>query len=356
MRIGLIIYGSLDALTGGFLYDRKLVERLRKAGHTVDVIALPWRSYTAHLLDNLRPKLFERLRRSRFDVLLQDELNHPSLFLLNQHLKLQASYPIVSIVHHLRSSEQHPAPLRSLYRRVEAQYLRRVDAFIYNSQTTKWVVESLLGASPAHIVAVPSGSRFEGVPPAFIADRAGEDRPLRIVFLGNLIPRKGLDALLDALGRLPPDAARLVVIGDGTVNPGYTRAILRQIDALNLGPRVKLTGALSDPELSGQLAAADVLAVPSRYEGFGIVYLEGMAFGLPAIGTTSGAAWEIITPGVDGFLVSPDNANELAQRLRLLASDRERLRAMSLAARDRFEAHPTWDDTTARIETFLASL
>ena len=54
MKIGLIIYGSLDTLSGGYLYDRMLVRELRRAGHQVEIISLPWRSYPAHLADNAR--------------------------------------------------------------------------------------------------------------------------------------------------------------------------------------------------------------------------------------------------------------------------------------------------------------
>jgi len=55
MKLGLIIYGSLDTLSGGYLYDRKLVEYLRRCGDTVEVISLPWRNYARHLADNLSP-------------------------------------------------------------------------------------------------------------------------------------------------------------------------------------------------------------------------------------------------------------------------------------------------------------
>jgi glycosyltransferase involved in cell wall biosynthesis len=243
-----------------------------------------------------------------------------------------------------------------LYRWIERQYLQTVDAFIYNSQTTRHVVEDVLRASPPHVVAVPSGSRFAGMSSASIAQRAGEDRPLRVIFVANLIPRKGLHTLLHAVARLPAEAAQLTVVGDTTTDVAYVRAIRQQIGSLNLEAQVELTGKLPRAALGERLAAADVLAVPSQYEGFGIVYLEGMAFGLPAIATTSGAAREIITSETDGFLIPPEDAGAFASRLLALASDRELLRKMSLAARRRFDAHPTWDDTTARIETFLTGI
>ena len=71
MRIGLLIYGSLDTLSGGYLYDRKLVEHLRQAGDAVEIVSLPWRSYPAHLADNLSLRLYRRLRDLPVDILLQ---------------------------------------------------------------------------------------------------------------------------------------------------------------------------------------------------------------------------------------------------------------------------------------------
>ena len=93
MHIGLIIYGSLDTLTGGYLYDRLLVEHLRRQGDQVDIISLPWRTYGRHLGDNFSRNLYGRLRHAPFDALLQDELNHPSLFWLNQRLRRSCALP-----------------------------------------------------------------------------------------------------------------------------------------------------------------------------------------------------------------------------------------------------------------------
>ena len=151
MKIGLIIYGSLETVSGGYLYDRKLVDYLRAQGDTVEIISQPWSAYGWHVGHNFSREMLGRLRDAPFDVLLQDELNHPSLVWLNGHLgKLGASrphisYPIISIVHHLRSSEAHPRGLMPLYRQVERRYLRSVDGFVFNSQTTKREVEKMTG-------------------------------------------------------------------------------------------------------------------------------------------------------------------------------------------------------------------
>jgi glycosyltransferase involved in cell wall biosynthesis len=104
------------------------------------------------------------------------------------------------------------------------------------------------------------------------------------------------------------------------------------------------------------MRAADVLVVPSSYEGFGIVYLEVMGFGLPAIATTAGAAGEIISDGVDGFLVPPGDAATLAARIATLARDRALLAQMSAAAGARFARQPTWEQSMRTIRTFLIDI
>jgi glycosyltransferase involved in cell wall biosynthesis len=129
--------------------------------------------------------------------------------------------------------------------------------------------------------------------------------------------------------------------------------IRRQIDRRGLASRVQLLGALDSSELADCLRSHHLLAVPSTYEGYGIVYLEGMGFGLPAIATTAGAAGEIITHGVDGYLVPPGDAPALAQGLIRLAQDRSLLAEMGQAARRRYLAQPTWEQTARQIRDFL---
>lgn len=348
MRIGLIIYGSLDTLSGGYLYDRKLVEYLRQQGDTVEIFSLPWRNYAAHLMDNFTFHLPPGL-----DLLIQDELNHPSLMGANQG---QHPYPVISLVHHLRCSEQRPAWQNAFYRAVEKRYLGAVDGFIFNSQTTKNVVNSLIETRKSSIVAYPPTDRFgEGLSEREVVERA-QSGPLRILFLGNVIPRKGLHTLLEALANLEPSAFQLDVIGSLTTDPAYARAMRQRTADNSLSSVVTFHGPLDNVPLVEKLTQAHVLAVPSSYEGFGIVYLEGMAFGLPVIGTTAGAAGEIIREGETGFLVAPDDAPTLAARLEHLATDRARLTRLSLNALQRYRQQPKWEQTAGEIRKFLAEM
>jgi glycosyltransferase involved in cell wall biosynthesis len=358
MRVGLLIYGSLETISGGYLYDRKLVEHLRQQGDQVEIISLPWRNYLRHLGDNLSSGLLRRLGDLPVDVLLQDELNHPSLFWLNRHLRSQASYSMISIIHHLRSSEAHPAWQNWAYRWIESRYLETLDGFIFNSQTTRQAVANRLvqtrHKAPLSLVAYPAGDRFKPRMDArAIAQRALQSGPLRILFLGNLIPRKGLHTLLAALEQLDPQDWRLSIAGSLSVDAAYAQRMRQRVEHAGLSARVAFHGTLDEGPLARLMRSSHLLALPSSYEGFGIVYLEGMGFGLPAIATTVGAASEIITHAQDGFLIPPDDPQALAGHLRRLIEDRQELKEMSLAARLRYLAHPTWDDSMRTIRQFL---
>ncbi len=359
MKIGLLIYGSLETVSGGYLYDRRLAAGLREAGDEVKVLSLPWRSYPAHLTDNLRFRSLASLSPSSLDLLIQDELNHPSLLAANHR---PHPFPVVSLVHHLRCSEFRPAWQNAFYRRIERGYLRSVDALIHNSQTTRLSVEALVGTAKRHIVAYPPTDRFgaiweqESAAEAAIRGRAAEPGPLRLLFIGNLIPRKGLHLLLAAIARMPRGAVQLDVVGPLDAELGYAQSIRRQVAALKLEPYVGLRGRLDEAPLRERFGRAQVLVVPSSYEGYGIVYLEGMGFGLPAIGTTAGAAAEIIANGQDGYLIRPGDVGGLATHIEGLAGDRQRLARMSLAARRRYLTQPSWEKTCGEIRRFLLTL
>lgn len=354
MRVGLVIYGSLSTTTGGFLYDRKLVEHLRRNGATVEVIDLPWRSYPRHLLDNLNRSVRERLADASVDVLLQDELCHPSLFRVNR--RLDRAVPIVSIVHHLRSSESHSPPQAWLYDRIERRYLDTVDGVICSSRATCAAVERA-GATAPSVVAHPGTGRFDpDITVEEIDRRARDSGPLRILFLGSVIPRKGLHTLLYGLAQLPDEAWRLTVVGDRTTAPDYVEDLGRQVDRLGIRERVRFTGHLPDEALAAELGEGQLLAVPSTYEGFGIAYLEGMGFGLPPLATAAGGAAELITDGEDGFLVPPERPDAIARRLRPLLEDRETLAEMGRAARERYESHPTWGETMETAYAYLTRM
>jgi glycosyltransferase involved in cell wall biosynthesis len=352
MKIGFIIYGSLDILSGGYRYDRKLVEYLRAQGDQVEMISLPWRNYAAHLADNLRFRL-----PSNFDILIEDELNHPSLLQTNSGIH---PCPVVSLVHHLRSSELRPTWQNDFYRILERRYLNSVDGFIFNSETTRRAVNSLTASEKPWVMAHPPTDQFGvRVTESGITDRA-HGNELRVLFLGNVIKRKGLHTLLDAVALAhredPNTRYHLDVVGSLDMDSRYVAFAQRRMEIDGISELVQFHGSLENEALAGKIRQAHVLSVPSSYEGFGIVYLEGMGFGLPAIGTRAGAASEVIEDGKTGYLVEPEEPGPLALCLLHLAADRDLLKRMSINALNRFRAQPGWDQAAKTIREFLLGM
>ncbi len=112
------------------------------------------------------------------------------------------------------------------------------------------------------------------------------------------------------------------------------------------------TGTLDDDSLAQALRTHHVLVVPSRYEGFGIVTLEAMGFGVVPVASRAGGTPEIVDEG-SGILFPVGRSRALARALRMLATDRARLSALSAGARRRFAAFAGWQASMEAARTFL---
>ena len=198
----------------------------------------------------------------------------------------------------MSQSELRPQWQNDFYRIVEKKYLQSVDGFIFNSKTTERVVSGVLENrglvnSKPSVVAYPPTDRFgEAISESKILERTKSDE-LRILFLGNVIYRKGLHTLLRALKGQTSNVS-VDVVGGLNAEPKYADEMQKFVTVSGLSSVVTFHGALDNQPLIEMYKQAHVMVVPSSYEGFGIVYLEGMGFGLPAIGTTAGAASETI--------------------------------------------------------------
>jgi glycosyltransferase involved in cell wall biosynthesis len=361
MRIGLVVYGSIDQVSGGYFYDRKLIEALRLRGDEVDVLSLPPCGYARALLQNL---LAPRIPYAGYDLIIQDELVHPSRFIANLMYLLgrrrRGGPLLVCLVHHLRSSEDHPRFLMPVYRLVEGAFLAGADAFLFNSVATERAVRSLSPRRRPGLVAPPTGK----FPPSRGASARSPARaapadggPTPILFVGNLIERKGLHVLLDALSVLEAEAGAppwlLVVVGRRDGDGPYARRIDAAVGRFPPG-RIVFEGPVDDGRLAELYRSSRILAVPSYHEGFGIVYLEAMGFGVVPIASSSGGAGDLVEHGENGFLVDPGDSGALAALLRGLMRDRALLERLSAAARKRAEGFPGWDATMDRVRSFLS--
>ncbi len=347
MRIGWVIYGDLNLRTGGFFYDRQVVRGLRARGHTVDVVALPWRRPWAAALAGLLG--WDRLpeRASQWDVVVEDALVHPTLALRPPRLAV----PRVALLHIPRAWLLPPGLARALAHWLEARYLRRVQGLVTVAHANVHWARALGFRGPSR-VARPAGDHLPRAPLASLEERARRLPPLRVLFVGQLVPRKGLHVLFQALRRLPPGSWRLDVVGDARWAPAYARGWRQRTARWGWERWVRWWGGLPHPQVARLMRQAHVLAVPSWAEGYALVYIEAMAAGLPVIGSRVGGGPELITPGANGFLVDPERPDQVAQALTRLM-DPERWLAMAFRALETFDRHPTWEQTVTEFENGL---
>lgn len=165
------------------------------------------------------------------------------------------------------------------------------------------------------------------------------NRPLRILFAGQLSQRKGISDLFDAVAPLG-DAVTLTVIGRKTSQE------CRPLDAALT--RHRWISSLPHDELLEEMSHHDVLVFPSLFEGFGLVILEAMSRGLVVIATPNTAAPDFITDGHDGFIVPIRDPAAIQERIERVLDDRDRLESMQREALNTARRH-TWAHHRSRI-------
>ena len=354
MHIGLIIYGDLENLTGGWLYDRLLVEDLRKRGHTVEIIALRQQRYTRNLADNFSRRLYRCLVDHDSRLLLQDGLVHPSLAGMNRRIKRRRNRPLITIVHQVLCRQPLKRFQQLFYQAIEGRYFRSVDGFIFNSETTRANVESLVSRPRPAVVASPGGDRLGCLASDTLIDARSRRRgPLRLIFVGNLTPNKGVLPLIEGLSRLPPETWYLTLIGSLTMDRAYVNRVRDLIAGFGLEDQIEMPGPLNGEKLAGRLKAGQVFVLPFSYEGFGIACLEAMAWGLPVLGSSRGALKEFVHEGINGWLIPPGDLDAFARQIQGLHEDRTRLAHCGRSALKTYHSRPKWQDSFQKIHAFL---
>lgn len=204
---------------------------------------------------------------------------------------------------------------------LERRHVRRADRVLATSRHSAKRLAVDYGLDPELLRVVPEPIDLARWRKALKAASGAPAETPVILCVAHLYPRKDVATLLDAIGRLP--GASLRVVGTG---PELAR-LRAQARRLKLVDRVQFLGHVSFEQLAAEYRQANVFCLPSRQEGFGIVFLEAMAAGLPIIAARAAAVPEIVADGECGILVEPGNGPALATALeRLLADSAERRR------------------------------
>ncbi len=345
IRVTFAIPGDLATPTGGYAYDRALIAAGPAAGVVFDHLPLPggFPFPDAAALEGAaaalaaapadRPLLVDGLALGALPAAALDRVRAPLAALLHHPLALEAGLTAAQAAA-LEASERAA--------------LARAGAIIVTSAATAATAATMFGMGPGSITVARPG--LDRHPRA----AGGGGAPV-LLCVGSLIPRKGHDVLLDALEALADAPWRAHVYGSQTLAPDWAARIAARAEDGPLAGRVSLHGPVDAATLDAAYAGADVFVLPSRYEGYGMVFAEAMARGLPVVAADIAAAREVVPDGC-GMFAPVDDAPALATALRRLLDDAPLRDRMGAAAHAAAQAMPGWDATAAAVAAALAPL
>jgi glycosyltransferase involved in cell wall biosynthesis len=336
--------GRLETPTGGYEYDRQVVAALRRAGRVVRLLALgdgfpfPAAKVSREALERVRalpshtPLIIDGLALGALDGI---------------GAALPDGTRLVALVHHPLALETglDPGAAGRLHES-ESRALAAASAIVVTSHATAATLRQRFGIDPARLFVAPPGTL-----PAETAIGSGTAAP-NLLAVGTLSPRKGHDLLVAALADLAALPWSLRIVGDATLHSGCAAALREQIAAAGLQDRIALTGALDRDALEDEYRLADIFALASHYEGYGMAYAEALAHGLPVIGTQAGAIPEVVPPDC-GLLVPPGDVAALRDALHTMMTDSARRTRYAAGARAAAVRLPTWDQAATIFAAIL---
>ena len=348
-----LVPGPLDQRTGGYLYDARIVDGLRRRRWQVVVheLAGEFPAGDARAQSSLAGALAGLPAGARVVI---DGLAMGALPELVRPER--ARLRLLALVHLLLADETGlDAAQHDRFVALERDALAACTGVLATSACTAGRVAEL-GVAAAAIRAVPPGT--DPAPPAA---GPGPGAPPRLLCVASVTPRKGQDVLVRALARLADRPWSCVCAGSLSRAPAFARAVERQVRAAGLAARIAFPGECDAAAVAALYDGSSVFVLPSHAEGFGMVLTEALARGLPVVSTTGGAIPHTVPPDA-GLLVAPGDDAALAGALAELLPDAPggpagggaaRLAQLAAAARRHTAGLPDWEAAT---DTFAAAV
>lgn len=344
-RLHFAVPGDLATPTGGYAYDCRLMAGLRRLGWEVAHVALPGAYPCPDAMARAAARrAFEAV--SSGGCVLVDGLAGGALpeVLAEAAGRLR----VVALVHHPLADESGLSPATAAHLAAsERAALASARAVICTGACTAERLVAAFGVDPCRITVAPPGT-----------DPAPRPAPRRglqpcILSVGSLIPRKRHDVLIAALARIADADWTARIVGATELDPGTATALRRQVEVAGLGGRVTFAGAVADAR--AEYDAADLFALASVYEGYGMAFAEALRHGLPVVAARSGAVVDLM-PEAAGALVAPDDAAALGAALARLLGDSDLRDRAAAAAWRAGQSLPSWDDTATTVAAALRTV
>lgn len=327
------IPGDINTLTGGYIYERLLLENLRALGHDVAHIPLgdtfphPSASDMDHAITAL--SALDPNRALILDGLVYGSIATEGL--------AQVKCPIVAMIHHPLAKETglSAAEQGHLFK-TERDNLALAEAVLVPSPHTAQILVTEYSV-PADRIRIaqpgtdqPDETRIPGDPPLILS-------------VGIQHPRKGHDVLLRAFAEMKSLRWRSVIAGS-CHDPAYAQQLANMIRDCDLTDRVTLAGNVPRDTLHQLYQQASVFALATRYEGYGMVFNEALTWGLPIVTCLTGAVPETV-PKDAGILVEVDASKDIRLALERLLTEPDEHAAMAAASLNAGLSLPSWKDT-----------
>jgi glycosyltransferase involved in cell wall biosynthesis len=292
--------GDLNSPTGGYAYDRRIIAGLKSLGWDIQLIGLG-EGYPFPKLAQVEEAKVQLQGLTPGVPMVIDGL---ALGALPEVAACVAKHhPLVALIHHPLAfefglSEEEVA----LIKQSETEALRHVSGVIANSPATARDLHQHYGVQMDRIDVVLPGTDRSVHQRKRLQITNGSCDAVRLLSVGSIIPRKGFPDLLAALAPLADLSWTLSIAGDTTRNTAAFEQLIDGIARFGFESRVQVLGTVSDSELDILYTQADAFVLPSLFEGYGMVYAEAMAYGLPIVATSGGAIPDTV-PSEAGLLV-----------------------------------------------------
>lgn len=336
--------GDLNTPTGGYHYDRRLLRELEKQGLTAETISLsdafPFPDTRA--LDEARLAL-ETLPEGA--VVIIDGLAFGALADLAEAQAHRLR--LIALCHHPLALEAGLDDTRRQALRVsEQRALQTARAVVVTSEHTRRLLTTEFAIPRDNItVARPGTDRVSFAP--------CDGDPPTLLTVASLTRRKAHDVLIDALAPLVSLPWQARFVGGSDFDPAWAASLQAQVKRLDLQERIHFTGAVDNLQTAYQ--EADMFVLPSRFEGYGMVFAEALAAGLPVIAARAGAVPDVV-PESAGILVPVDDPAALSETLHKLLSHEELRRQLQAGARRAAAILPDWRDTARQVAQLVEAV